>query len=186
MRARVRSFIASLIVLTASLALPGVSQAQMTAEVSGGMGVTLVDLGQWSRLFVPSRDWGTTAVQLRGLVLPLSVGKLSIGGEFATQSLFWYTYNSCPGCSSFQPGTTWVSSTSFMAIGRFDAGRRTFVDVGGGVFLVDGDTRVGASVAVGYSIPVNERIFVPVKVRTDLVFGEFVVPAVSAGLSVKF
>jgi hypothetical protein len=186
MRIRTERLIGSLVACVLLLGFVPVAQAQVTVEVSGGMGLTAVDLDQWSNAFARSgRDWSKTNHHIRGLVLPFTSGKFSLGGEFASQDLFWYTYNACPGCGSFVEGTTAVGSTSVMGSGRLDVGHRSFVDFGAGMFFVGGETRMGAAGAVGHSVPVNEKVSIPIKFRTDIVFGQLVAPAVSVGVSFK-
>ena len=42
-----------------------------------------------------------------------------------------------------------------------------------------------ATGAFGYGFPINERISIPIKVRTDVVVGDLIAPAVSAGVTIR-
>jgi hypothetical protein len=154
---------------------------QRIIEISGGLGATVVDLELWNGGPI-SNYWSTTNYQVSGLVLPLRIGKLALGGEFAYQYLFWY--NTAPYEYEYE-----YSVLKFMFRGRVGGDSGPFFDFGAGAYRFDGWTDFGVAVGGGYAINLGARLSLPIKARVDFIFDgnqTLVAPAGCVGLAIKF
>jgi hypothetical protein len=140
---------------------------QITLEVNGGIGGTVVDVDAWS--WGAADDWGQFLGEVSAAVIPLHFGKVSLGAEYCYHHLFWYSYRA--------PGYTYyidveIDASSLMAIVRTDITNNLFIDLGIGAFMFGDWTDFGMQAAVGYRIMLGEKLYIPVKLRTQIVLDE--------------
>ncbi len=152
------------IALCALLTLPATGTAQTAIEVYGGVGYTAVDVDAWSGTSTGAEDWDQVAFEGYVQVFTLQAGNVSLGLEAAYEYLFWYDVLYLGSTLTRE-----VEATRILALARFDLAGPTFAELGAGAHLFDGFTDIGIAAGVGYLLPVNERISVPLKLRGDYV-----------------
>ena len=140
---------------------------QITFEANAGIGATGVDIDAWT--YNTANDWGLLMGLASAAVYPLKLGKISIGAEFYFHHFFWYNY--IPYGYSY---TSEVEINAFgpMALVRYDITDNLFVDAGAGAHIFKEFTDFGVMVSVGYKIKLGEKLYIPIKIRTERVFDE--------------
>ena len=149
------------------LFLPSPASAQITAEINLGLGISIVSLEKWYGGTVI--DWNKMMFGGEAQVYFAKLGKLNVGAEGGYTYHFWYTVPS---------GYSWVytyepTSFNFGAVARMDLPKNFFVDFGVGLHFFSGDfTRVAVMGEGGYMFKLNEKMSIPVKIRTTIIVGD--------------
>ena len=157
----------ALVMFMVLLIAPGGNQAraQIAIEANATIGVTGVDIEKWAYREPP--DWGLILGEASLSVYPLKFGKFSLGADFAYHHFLWYSVQ--PSGYSYTYDVN-VDAFSLGALVRADLGKGLFIEGGFGAYLFGEWTDWGASLAVGVKFPLGERLYVPVKFRSQIVF----------------
>lgn len=173
----------SLLILISGLILllPGtrIASAQRSAEVHFGIGYTGVDIQGWS---YGASDWGQFMGQAYAQAFPVRFGPIALGAEFGYQHFFWYVDD-----TYFYDHN--VDAFYLMAQVRSAFRENFFAELGFGVYFFEEYNDPGFSAAIGYQLRINEKLSVPLKFRTGIIFdtdANLYPVGISAGLAFSF
>lgn len=138
---------------------------QVTFEANVGIGVTAVDVQAWA--YGSAGDWSLFSGTGSVAAYPLQLGNVSIGAEYRFHYFFWYGYY--PFGYSYLNDVN-VDAHGLMAIIRFKLGGNWFLETGAGPYFFGEWTDWGGMMAVGYTLPLGEKLYIPIKLRQDVVF----------------
>ena len=159
---------------------PVAAPSRLTFEVTGGVGISIVDMNQWSGIPVNNSSamayWGAGR-----LIFPGSGARFGIEGGYHYH--FWYNYY--PGGTSY-PYQYDVSAAHVAGFVRLPLGSHTTADVGGAVHFFN-STKFGGLAALMYHIPLGSSVELPIGVRADVILTTpMLIPVVlGAGLGFK-
>ena len=164
------------------ITLTGKAFTQTEVELFAGVGYTVVDIESWYGGGV--EDWFTLGGEAYVVAYPFHFGNISVGAEIGYQYFFWYTVPVF--------GYSWVyeyqvDAIRIMALVRAQINKNMFAEIGPGVFIISDWVSPGLMASLGYRIQINEKIAVPIKLRTEFVAGDnlFVV-GLNGGISYSF
>lgn len=158
------------------------AQRDITIELIGGGGVTIVDVqeasGQTSEVL--GEDKGM--YQVFGRVFFADLGPARVGVEVGYQYLYYYD---APYIGTLARD---IDAMRYAAVLRFSAADRLIAEAGAGIHSFDGGSVLSALGAIGLDFGVAERFSIPVRVRADVVFDDAITIPVGAtiGLAVRF
>jgi hypothetical protein len=134
-------------------------------EITGGVGVTVVNMGTWAGETVNN----SSAVNYGGagrVLFPLGKSMM-LGVEAGYSYHFWWNYYVGP------PSYTWqydVTAWHVAAMVRLPIAVRTTLDLGGGLHIFNrAGTYPGVLAALTYHIPLTQTLDLPVGVRADAI-----------------
>lgn len=168
-------------------AVAAVDTSYLQLELTGGVGVTAMDLTTWTtnKTGTLASDWAMTAFWGSArLLLPLGSGNTRLGFELGYHHHFWWNQPS---------GFSWVyynkvTAFDLAAMIRLPLGTRFTADLGGGFHMFNkAGTHPGVLGALNYNIPAGP-VVIPVGVRADAIFADpLIVPIVlNAGVRLAF
>lgn len=164
-----------------TLCVKGFSQTEV--QFYGGVGFTGVDMYSWYGS-ENVQDWFTMMGEGYAVAYPFHFGNISIGAELGYQYFFWYTVPVF--------GYSWVyeyevDAVRIMVLLRTQLKNNLFAEVGPGAFIISDWVSPGVMASLGYKIQLNEKLSVPIKVRSEFVAGDnFFVLGVNGGISYTF
>jgi len=156
-----------------------ISSCQISAEIHVGIGYTGVDIQEWT---YGASDWGQMMGQIYVQAFPIRFGGIVVGAEFGFQHYLWYvddTYGYEHNVDAF----------NLMGIVRSQFNENFFAELGFGAYFFGEFTDPGFSAILGYIININEKLAIPLKFRTGVVFDKdtnLYPVGISAGLAYTF
>ncbi len=178
-----RTFLLAAVLLTVLAVLPAAGQSFDHLLLSGnvGAGYTLIDMPTafgWDPAFFQDWDQLHVAANVQGLFLHF--GPASIGAEVGYNRLYYY-YVVVPWTPSNLYYWNTISTIDLSALVelRLVGGLSVQGGVGAHIFLSGGVTP-GLKAALRYSIPLNDRMAIPLSVAAQVIFGEGTPVAVGA------
>ncbi len=134
----------------------------VTLELLGGVGSTSATDTAW--VGAPVTDWKAASYRVGALALAPVSPKISVGGEIAWQHLVQYRLVSSGSIRN-------DDALLVGALGRLALKPRLALDLGVAMYRFGGQgfTLWGGSLALGYAIPVGERVAIPIRARVDYV-----------------
>jgi hypothetical protein len=153
--------------------------AQKSAELHFGIGYTGVDVQGWS---YGASDWGQFMGQAYAQAFPVQFSGFALGAEFGYQHFFWYVDD-----TYFYEHN--VNAFNLMALVRSMFRENFFAELGFGVYFFEEYNDPGLSAALGYIFKINEKLSIPLKFRTGIIFDKdanLYPLGISAGLAYTF
>ena len=154
-----------IVIIILSIGITTKLTAQVTFEANVGIGVTAVDLQAWA--YGTADDWGLFSGTASAAVFLVNPGPFSIGAEYRFHHFFWYGYY--PSGYSYLVDVS-VDAHGLMGILRLNMVAGLFLETGFGPYFFSGWTDWGGMLAVGYNISLGEHLYIPIKLRSEVVF----------------
>jgi hypothetical protein len=157
--------------------------SQTEVQLNAGFSVTGLDMYRWYGS-ENVQDWGTLGGEAYVVAYPFHFGKLSIGAELGYQYFLWYTVPVF--------GYSWVyeyqvDAVRIMVLFRTQLKNNLFAEVGPGAFIISDWVSPGIMATLGYRLQLNDRLAIPIKIRTEFVAGDnLFVLGVNGGFSYTF
>lgn len=167
--------IAGAALLFVCAAFPAASEGidSLTLRLNAGAGYTIIDLPtafDWDPSYLEEWDYTDIKVNLQGLFLDF--GRFQLGAEIGYNRLYYY-YFIVPN-PPFSPNHYYgsVGPVSLSALGAFEVFQNFFVQAAAGVYFFADGVTVGLTPSVMYTIPIGERMAIPIATYVDVVFGD--------------
>ena len=151
--------------------LPSVGFSQKSAEVTVGIGYSALDVEGIVEIDeiknTEATDWGQFSGGVSGqFILPLT-GNIGIGLELMYQHLFWYSVRVPYGSYDIYREYS-INTFKFTPLVRFGTTGAMSFDLGPEFNLLYG-LKFGALASAGYSISINDKLEIPIKLRIELI-----------------
>ena len=168
---------------------PLISYSQKSIEFTVGTGYTLSDIEKLVTLDEVSGtialDWSLLSAGVSGQYFFTSFGKVGFGAELMYQYLYWYSVRVPYGSQTIYREYS-VSAIKVAPILRIGAENSFSFDFGP-EFNFSNGLIFGVLMSANYSIPVSDKINIPLKLRMDIMHGHVVAVPISfnAGKRIK-
>jgi hypothetical protein len=178
------------IILIAILISPFFAFSQKSVELAAAAGYTFVDvenLVEKDEISGSSAtDWDSFSYGFGAQVFLFSLKNMAFGAELMYHRLFWYSV-AVPYGNSTIYRTYYVNSTRLTPILRIGATDKFSADIGPEFNFMDGFA-IGLMVSSNYSIAINEKLEIPLKLRLDMIGGTVLYLPITfnAGIRYKF
>jgi hypothetical protein len=167
--------------------IPTINYSQSSVEFTLGAGVTVIDIEKLVEIDeiqnTVAEDWGTANVGISGQYFFKNFGNVVFGGELMYHYLYWYSvrvpYSPSPIFREYS-----VSTFRITPIFRFGASSAFNFDLGPEINFSNG-VSIGILASLNYNIAISENISVPLKLRTDTMFGTVTTIPISINAGVK-
>jgi len=151
--------------------LPLVCYSQKSIEFTIGLGVTVIDIESLVEedevAGTIASDWGTMNFGVSGQYFFASKGNLGLGAELMYQNLYWYSVSVPYGSQTIYREYS-VSAIKITPILRYGLNSNFAFDIGPEFNFMDG-LKLGLLLSANYNIPVSDKIYIPLKVRLDII-----------------
>lgn len=169
--------------LVATVAMPvgAHAQRQVTIEVSGGGGITVVDVQKASGQTSEVRGEEKGTYQYFGRVFFADLGPARFGVEVGYQYLYFYE---APYIGYLDRD---IDAMRYAAVLRFSAPGSVVFETGAGVYSFDGGSVFSALGAAGLDFALTDKVSIPIRARADIVLDDALTIPVGAtlGLSIR-
>ena len=160
--------------------------AQMSIEAHGGLGYATVDIDEWTGR--GAYDWSNFMKQGYAQFFFTQLGNIQVGAEVGYQYFFWSSVRIPYGYTTIYR-TYEADAIRIMLVGRLPFGEGGFfTEFGPALYMFGEYTDFGIAAALGYLIEINDKMYIPIKFKTALIFeGEYtLVPlGVTAGFGYR-
>jgi hypothetical protein len=168
---------------------PFICYSQRSVELTATIGYTGVDIEGIVEVDeisgTEASDWGQLNGGVSGQLFLSSAGDFGFGIELMYHHLYWYSVEVPYGYYDIYREYS-INAFRITPIIRYGPDNMVSIDLGPELNFLDG-LRVGLMTSVNYNISVSDRIYVPIKLRFDII--DYIKPVVpislNAGVRVK-
>ena len=129
-------------------------------EISGGLGYTAVDLNAWAESGVS--DWNQLLYTVNAQLYFYNKDAVEFGAELGHTYFMWYTVPLFSGLRE-------PSAVSVSGLLRYKLTEQLFAELSAGVYFFGDWTDPGVRTSLGYMIPINEKLSVPLKFQLGMI-----------------
>ena len=169
--------------------VPFICHSQRSVELTATIGYTAVDIEGIVEVDEISgtvaSDWGQLNGGVSGQLFLNSAGDFGFGVELMYHHLYWYSVEVPYGYYDIYREYS-INAFRITPIIRYGPDNMVSIDIGPELNFLDG-LRVGLLTSINYNLSISDRIYVPLKLRFDII--DYIKPVVpislNAGVRIK-